>query len=519
MGRPVDIAINHNPGAVAMHEVNHPTTCHFCESVWRVDPREVCAGQPVGLAWFSPDCKHHSKARGGKPVEKHIRGLAWVAIRWAATVRPRVIILENVEEFVDWGPLVLVDGEHRPCKKRRGQTFRSFVNALRRQGYEVEYRELRACDYGAPTIRKRFFLVARCDGQPIVWPEPTHADPKSPAVALGMVKPWRTAAECIDWSLPCPSIFERARPLAEATLNRIAKGVMRYVVESSDPFVVPLTHPGHRGNHTTRGNRGELALAAPAIIPIAHYNGSISAHSVRTPLRTVMAQPKGGHFALVSAFLAKHYTGAVGQPLAEPLGTVTSIDHHSLVSAFVVRQFGKSVGSAANHPVGTVTAGGGGKTLIAATHLVKLRGTCRDGQPVTAPMPTQTAGGTHVGEVRTFLLKYNNTDQRPDLRQPMHTVTTRERFGLVMVAGEEYRIVDIGLRMLSPRELYRAQGFPEDYIIDRDAHGKPFTKTEQVEKCGNSVPPPLAEAITRANMVVAPALLERGCPAIRAVRK
>lgn len=540
IGRPVDIAINHDPVAVAMHEVNHPATRHYPASVWDVDPRKVCGGRPVGIVWFSPDCKHYSKARGGKPVEKKIRSLAWVAVRWAATVKPRLIILENVEEFVTWGPLVTdVNGDCYPCKKRKGQTFRSFVNALRRQGYEVEWKELRACDYGAPTIRKRFFLIARCDGQPIAWPEPTHGDPKSAAVKSGRLKPWRTAAECIDWALPCPSIFERKKPLAEATLRRIAKGVMRYVVESQEPFIVPLTHHGKRQNHNvnepfktvTGANRGELALVTPFV---STYYGAKSASDARgarmdQPLAT---QTTENRHAVVSAFLAKHYSGVVGSELNQPIGTVTGINHHSLVAASVVRHFGESVGSSPADPVGTITAGGLGKTgIIAAnlvrnfgkssgaaaagpartitakskdslltSHLVKLRGTCKDGQPVTKPAPTITASGTHVGEVRAFLMKYYGTDQDPKLVEPLHTVTTKDRFGLVTVRGEEYRIVDIGMRMLSPRELYRAQGFPDNYIIDRDSHGKPITKTEQVAKCGNSVCPPIAEALVRANM-------------------
>lgn len=587
IGRPVDIAINHDPSAVSMHEVNHPGTLHYCESVWDVDPRKVCGGRPVGIAWFSPDCKHHSKARGGKPVEKKIRGLAWVAVRWAATVKPRLIILENVEEFVTWGPLVTdINGDCYPCKKRKGQTFRSFVNALQKQGYDVDWKELRACDYGAPTIRKRFFLIARCDGMPIVWPEPTHGSPASLEVKNKQLKPWRTAAECIDWTIPCPSIFERKRPLADATLRRIAKGVMRYVVETADPFIVPLTHHGKRQNHNindpfktvTGANRGEMALVTPIITEHANAS-SPRCMPADSPLRTQCAQVKGGHFALLTpfitkfrngsigsalnepihtmtaggtparpstgntmglctAFLAKHYTGVVGSDLAQPIGTVTSIDHHSLVAASMVRHFGESVGSSPQDPVGTITAGGMGKTGIVAanlvrnfgkstgaaaadpactvtgkskdslvtSHLVKLRGTCKDGQPVTEPAPTITAGGTHVGEVRAFLMKYYGTDQDPKLAEPLHTVTTKDRFGLVTVKGEEYQIVDIGMRMLSPRELYRAQGFPDNYIIDRDSHGKPITKTEQVAKCGNSVCPPIAEALVRANMVATVAL-------------
>jgi DNA (cytosine-5)-methyltransferase 1 len=514
LGRPVDIAINHDPASISMHEVNHPHTSHFCESVWDIDPVEVCAGRPVGLAWFSPDCKHFSKAKGGKPVEKKIRGLAWVVLKWAAKVRPRVIMLENVEEFITWGPLTTDPaGNCYPCPKNKGRTFNSFINALKRHGYAVEYKELRACDYGAPTIRKRLFLVARCDDQPITWPEPTHGDPESAGVKSGQLKPWRTAAECIDWSLPCPSIFERKKPLAEATLRRIAKGIMRYVVNNPEPFIVPLT---------------------PII---STYYGAKSANDDRCsrPDQPIATQTTENRHAVVSAFLAKHYGGVTGQEINKPSGTVTTIDHHSLVTAHMVRHFGESVGSAAAEPVGTITAGGLGKTgLVTAnlvrnfgksngaaaaspmatitskskdsliiSHLVKLRGTCRDGQPVTAPMPTVTASGTHVGEVRAFLLKYYGSDQDPRLQEPLHTITTRDRFGLVTVRGEEYQIVDIGLRMLSPRELFRAQGFQDNYIIDRDAAGKPINKTNQVARCGNSVCPPIAEALVRANMVEA----------------
>lgn len=508
LGRAVDIAINHDPAAVRMHEVNHPHTRHFCESVWDVDPRKVCGGRSVGLAWFSPDCKHFSKAKGKKPVEKRVRGLAWVVLRWAATVAPRVIMLENVEEFVTWGPLVKdADGLCYPCPKNKGRTFRSFVNALRRHGYEVEYKELRASDFGAPTIRRRLFLVARRDGAPIIWPEPTHGDPKGPGVLSGRLLPWRTAAECIDWSLPCPSIFERKRPLAEATLRRIAKGIMRYVVESPEPFIV--SYYGEKSGDKGRGQKLEeplrtqttenrFALVTPVLTECANAS-SPRCMPADEPLRTICAATKGGHHALVSAFLAKHYGGVVGTPLDVPTGTVTTVDHHSLVSASLVRNFGTSHGADVSAPLLTVTSKA--KDSLVTSHLVKLRGTCRDGQAVTEPMPTVTAGGMHVGEVRAFLLKYYGTGHDAQLGEPLHTVTTRDRFGLVTVRGEEYRIVDIGMRMLSPRELFRAQGFPADYIIDRDGAGRPISKTDQVARCGNSVCPPMAEVLVKANVV------------------
>jgi DNA (cytosine-5)-methyltransferase 1 len=563
LGRPATVAINHDPLAIAMHRANHPSTRHYCESVWDVDPREVEPGRPIGLLWLSPACNHFSKAKGGKPVEKKIRGLAWVALRWIALRKPRVCMLENVEEFVTWGPLVMgADGKMRPCPKRKGREFNAFTNALRRHGYQVEYRELRACDYGAPTIRKRFFLIARRDGAPIVWPLPTHGDPNGEAVKSGRLQPWRTAAECIDWSLPCPSIFltkeeGRAirvnRPLAEATLRRIAKGVMKYVVNAVKPFIVPLTHQGDHRTYdlddpfrtVTGAHRGELALVAPVITE--HANASTQRSWTPTePLRTQCAQVKGGHFALiaphltkfransigsagnepvhtitaggqtvrpagaahamgvVTAFLAKHYGGVVGSDLANPIGTVTSVDHHSVVTAHMQRDFGSIVRHDADVPHGTITAGGGGKPTLVASNLVKLRGTSQDGQPTPEPLHTISAQGTHFAEVRAFLIKYYGTDQDPRLQEPLHTVTTKDRYGLVTVAGEDYAIVDIGLRMLSPRELFRAQGFPDSYIIDygigESGERIPLTKSAQVRMCGNSVCPPLAAALVGANV-------------------
>ena len=433
IGRPVDIAINHDPEAVAMHQANHPQTRHLCESVWDVNPREICDGQPVGLAWFSPDCKHFSKAKGGKPVEKKIRGLAWVAVRWAATVQPRIICLENVEEFVTWGPLTQ-DG--RPCPRHKGREFRAFVNALQRLGYAVQWRELRACDYGAPTSRKRLFLVARRDGQPIVWPTPTHGP--------GRPQPWRTAAQCIDWSLPCPSIFNRPRPLADATLRRVAEGLRRFVIEAAEPFIVRIGHTGHgdagkvRSVHeplSTITSKAEHCLVSPTLVQTGYGEREGQAPRVPgldKPLGTIVAG--GTKHALVAAFLAKHYTGVVGSDLRMPIGTVTSVDHHSLVAAFLVKFYG--------------------------------------------------SGGQWAG-----------------LDEPMHTLPTKDRMGLVTVAGEQYRIVDIGLRMLQPRELARAQGFAESYLLDAPHLGRPLPKHAQVRMIGNSVCPPMAEALVRANFV------------------
>lgn len=679
-GRPVDIAINHDPEALAMHAINHPHTKHLCESVWDVDPIEVTGNQPVGLVWLSPDCKHFSKAKGGKPVEKRIRGLAWVTLRWAAKCKPRVIMLENVEEFKTWGPLlVAADGTSKPDPAKRGKTFDSFVRQLRAHGYTVDHRELRASDHATPTIRKRFFLVARRDGLPIRWPDATHGAPTSPAVLAGKLLPHRTAAECIDWSIPCPSIFERKRPLADATLRRIAKGIMRYVVDSAAPFIVGAGGPARAGEpRSTASPMGTLLtrndgyICAPSIVPVTHQGGDrsesinepfrtitgaqrgekalavaelapfvmtnttghagasadtpvptitsagnqalvtafLNEHAnasnqrvmaVDEPLRTICAQVKGGHFSMVSAvlvdaahgevspggvkrwgsgvkevdeplgtvtasgnkalataFLAKHYTGVVGSHLDAPIGTVTSCDHHSLVTAHITkfrtgstgselseplatitagpkenpagaphalglvtahiqRDMGKSIGHAVDSPLGTVTAGGGGKSALVASSLVKLRGTSTAAS-MDEPLHTISAGGQHHAEVRSFLLAYYGTDQAQQLGDPLATVTSRDRFGLVTIQGQDYQIVDIGLRMLAPHELYRAQGFPSGYIIDEipdpallfvDGQQTtsdplalprvPLTKSAQVRMCGNSVCPPLSEALIRAN--------------------
>lgn len=523
LGRRVDVAINHDPQAIAMHTANHPETEHHCESVWDVDPRTVKPGRPIGLLWLSPDCKHFSKAKGGTPVDKNIRALAWVALRWVAIRKPRIIMLENVEEFVTWGPLTEgQDGKLYPCPKRRGREFNAFTNALRRHGYQVEWRELRACNFGAPTIRKRLFLIARRDGLPIRWPEPTHYDPKRhPGKkklrngAGQVMQPWRTAAECIDWSIPCPSIFERTRPLADATCKRIAKGLMRYVVNSAEPFIVPVSHSGDFRVHdineplrtVTGSSRSTHALVAPvlAVNTTGHPGGAVDA-----PAHTITT---GGHHALVTAFLAKHYGGVVGSDMNNPIGTITSVDHHSLVAASMVHMgHGEQCSTGAKRwshgvrdieqPLNTITAQGAAAGLV-TSNLLKLRGD-NVGQATDEPLRTISAGGTHFAEVRAFLVKYySEGGQDQDLRDPMHTIPTRDRLGLVTVAGEDYAIADIGLRMLAPRELFRAHGFPEDYIIEwgmgPDGQRIPLTKTAQVRMCGNSVSPPMAAALVRAN--------------------
>lgn len=511
LGHPVDYAINHDPEAIAMHRVNHPHTHHFCENVWDVDPYAVARGRPIGLGWFSPDCTFHSKARGGKPFRdrnraRRRRGLAWLVVRWAKAVRPRVIMLENVEEFADWGPL-LEDGTPDPLQ--RGFTFRRWHRQIENLGYHVDMRELRACDYGAPTSRKRLFVIARCDGQEIIFPEPTHGP--------GAGSPYRTAAECIDWTTPCPSIFERSRPLAEATLRRIARGVMRYVVNNPQPFIVQTAHGdwgyrdggrawsvdqplgpvtaggvqhavmtpflagcgGRMGQSPERSanrplhtvtTKGDTVLVAPTLIQTSWGERKDQAPrclDLHRPLGTIMSS--GGKHALVAAFLARHYGGHEndGHPMPQPISTITTQDHHHLVTSSIL----------------------------------KLKGTSADGHPITEPLHTVQAGGQHYGEVRAFLMKYYGANQDPRLEKPLGTVTTKDRFGLVMVHGEPYAIADIGMRMLTPRELYRAQSFPDSYIIEPEVDGRPLTKTSQVRCCGNSVPPVVAEALVRANVI------------------
>lgn len=658
IGRSVDIAINHDPNAVAMHTTNHPDTLHYCESVYEVRPKVATAGRRVGLAWFSPDCRHFSKAKGAKPVEKAIRGLAWIVLRWALDVGPRVMMLENVEEFKTWGPLLAA--EMRPDPDRVGETFLAFVGMLTSGvpadhpallecceflelstdseqamrlitglGYDVDYRELRACDYGAPTIRKRFFMVMRRDGQPIVWPAATHGDPKSPAVISGKLAPWRTAAECIDWSIPAPSIFNRKKSLAENTLKRIARGIQRFVIESASPFIVKCNHTTTKGKydcfrgqalseplqtitkthgfavavpHLTKfrngatgqpvtepvptvtagtskrpgGNGHALGIVEAGLVPflagnggseyqakprpldkpahtilkesracivapvIARQFGASIGHLADEPNATITAggggksqlvtptliqmgygerpgqEPRvlrldkplgtvtagGNKFATVSAFLTKHYGGNYTGPgvgLDEPTHAVTTVDHHAVVAAHLMVNNTGHPGGSVESPAHTVTTGN--HHAVIASHLVKLRGTCRDGQRTDAPMPTITAGGQHVGEVKTTLAVEDYDEERAQQALAfLREYCGEDSTGLVDVNGVTYCIVDIGMRMLQPHELYQAQGFPEWYIIDQDYRGMKYAKDKQVARCGNAVPPPFAEALVRANL-------------------
>lgn len=552
IGRSVDVAINHDPAAIAMHRANHPTSKHYTEDIWMVDPVEACEGHPVGLAWFSPDCKHFSKAKGGKPVSKHIRGLSWVILRWAMTVRPRVIMMENVEEIQTWGPLMKrKDGKTVPDPARAGETFKGFISMLTTGialdhpafheacdflkpdaqqamklamglGYHVEHRELRACDYGAPTIRKRFFLIARCDGKPIVWPKATHGDPDSLEVAAGMKKPWKPVADVLDFSLPCPSIFATSeeiyeqygiravRPLADATMRRIARGIQKFVIENPRPFIVSIGQTGFAGDGRQNSideplrtivSKAEHCICEPIIAPVeVRNNHGSGGNDVREPLRTVTT---GGHHMLIAPNLIQYHDeqgGDVrGQEVDDPLMTVDASNRYGLVSTFISKYYGgDNVAAGVDKPLPTVTAiDHNAVCAVAVTQFNHYS----VGQEVTKPLNTMTAQTNHFGEVCAFLVKYyGNGDNAVPCDKPAPTVTAKDRMGLVTMRGQDYQIVDIGLRMLTPRELFNAQGFPKDYIIDVDADGKPYPKSEQVARCGNAVCPPIPTALVRANL-------------------
>jgi DNA (cytosine-5)-methyltransferase 1 len=583
-GRHPDVAINHDAAAIAMHEANHPTTKHYTEDVFKVSPRLVTRDRPVGLLWASPDCKHFSRAKGSKPVNKSIRGLAWVVVKWATEVGPRVIILENVREFQDWGPLVPAwscpgcrwagtEGQaklvrrKRACPRcdstrltetdaklpdptRKGLTFKQFVGRLKARGYAVEWKVLNAADYGAPTHRRRLFLVARNDGEPIVWPDPTHGDPKTIGTDLfsADLKPWRTAAECIDWSIPCPSIFERKKPLAEKTLRRIAAGIKRYVLDNPRPFLVDMTRENRArgtdepaGTVTTQGNR--FNLVAPVLASLAHGDGYGSATAeqrtrhIESPLGTVHAG--GGNYAVVAPVVARiGQTGGNGNYVADPnaplstvtskaehlliaptlvqtgygeregqaprtadvgspIGTVVGAGKHALCSAFLAKHYGGVVGHTPDRPLGTVTAVDH-HSLVAA-NLVHLNHGDKTSSGCDEPARTVTASGNHAALVYSFLIRYFKTGIGQPADHPLFTTTTKERTGVVTVTidGQQYAIVDIGMRMLKPRELFRCQSFPDSYVLTG-------TATDQVARCGNSVPPVMAQAVAAANY--APAL-------------
>lgn len=557
-GYSVDIAINHDPEAIKMHKVNHPNTKHYCENVWEVDPVKACNGHPVGLAWFSPDCKHFSKAKGGKPVEKNIRGLAWVVLKWAALVRPRVIMLENVEEFQTWGPcipirdkdtgrvIVSMVGRHdrekneprtrvadpgevvpvdrqifQPDPKRSGQTYKKWRKQLEALGYEIDTKELVAADYGAPTMRKRFFMIARCDGKPIVWPEPTHGPADSEAVKAGLAKPYVGAYTQLDFSMPCPSIFDTSkeikekygiravRPLAQKTMDRIARGLKKFVLDNPEPFIIQCNHGGERRQNdikeplpTITGKHG-YGIVEPKIVP---YMGTNTTNhpggNCKNPIHTITTENQQ---CLISPTLIQYYSETSkdevrGQSIEDPLRTLDGLNRCRLVTSFLHKYYDggyTGAGDTVENPLPTVTSWD--HNSLCAVNLIQMNNHC-DGRDVKEPIPTITAGDGHFGEVRAFLIKYYGQGTGQDVKEPLDTVTSRDRFGLVTINGTDYQIVDIGLRMLEPKELYGCQGFPDDYIIDHDYTGKKYPRSEQVRRCGNAVCPPIPAALVKANL-------------------
>lgn len=585
-GRPVAIAINHDPDAILLHKTNHPYTTHLQASVWDVDPVEVCGGRPVGLAWFSPDCKHFSKAKGAALVDRKIRGLAWIALRWAAKVRPRVIMLENVEEFQSWGPV----RKGKPVKKKAGQTFRKFIRQLEDLGYAVEYRELIAADYGAPTTRKRFVLVARCDGRPIVWPEPTHANRDSEAVRSGKLLPWKSAAEIIDWSIPSYSIFASkeeikskygvkvVRPLAKNTMRRVIRGVDKFTIKSGKPFIVECNHTGDSHiraatdpvNTVTRKYTGGVCepLLSPLTIPntcnsvgspasepvytitsagnqlfvaanlmsIGQTGGGDRIRGVDEPTPTtvskqeacvvaanliqyhteqsekvrgqglddaVMTVDSSNRYGLVCANLVEYYGNGNPLDVNQPMHTITARDREAVVSAHIQKYFGGVIGEEASAPLPTITTAD--HNALCSAHVVKFKGQ-ELGQHPTETLNTITAQGLEYAQCNAVLTQIgcNHLGYWPEIRSLLNEhcgyQLKEDEVILLIINGAAYYIADITLRMLTPRELYNAMGFPIDYIIERDYMGNVYGKTKQVARCGNAVCPPLAEAMVRANL-------------------
>lgn len=553
-GRPVAIAINHDPDAILLHKTNHPYTEHLQASVWDVDPVQVVRGRPVGLAWFSPDCKHFSKAKGAALVDRNIRGLAWIVLRWAALVRPRVIMLENVEEFQTWGPV----RKGKPVKAKAGQTFRKWKQQLSDLGYKIEHRELVAADYGAPTTRKRFVLVARCDGKPIVWPKRTHAPRDSDEVRSGKLLPWRSAAEIIDWSIPGYSIFaskqeiwnrygvKTVRPLADNTMRRVIRGVDKFTIRSGKPFVVECNHggDGHLRNTdeavNTLTGKYTGGVCEPVIAPFTFSNtgGSVGAgagdpvHTIRTAGGQILAsanlmsigQTGGGdrirdvrdaapttvskqEACLVAANLIQYHTeqteNARANGVTEPVPTVDASNRYGLTCANLVEYYGNGVPLDLREPMRTVTAHD--REALTAVHIVEFKG--QDiGQGAETPLRTITASSGEFADCRAVLVKAEcgSLGRWPLIRELLNRYCgyhlAENEVILLVIRGIAYYIADITLRMLVPRELYNAMGFPDDYIIDRDYLGNSYGKTKQVARCGNAVCPPLAEAMVRANL-------------------
>lgn len=529
-GRVVDIAINHDQDAILMHKTNHPYTEHYQASVWDIDPRDVCRGRSVGLAWFSPDCKHFSKAKGAALVDRNIRGLAWIVLRWAALVRPRVIMLENVEEFQTWGPV----RKGKPVKSKAGQTFRKWKHQLSALGYAIEHRELVAADYGAPTTRKRFVLIARCDGRPIVWPERTHAPSKSDDVMSGKCKPWRSAAEIIDWSLPCYSIFatkqelkdrygvKAVRPLAENTLRRVIRGVDKFTIKNAEPFIVPTGY-GERNGQAPRVHDINAPLSTvvstvkqnvcePVLSPFSvdcNHSGCGHTRSVDEPVNTVTGKYTGGICETIFApFTFSNTGGSVGGDAGEAVHTIRTAGGQILASANLIQYHTEQTESVRANGVSAPmhTATSHDREALIAVHIAEFKG--QDiGQKPERPLRTITASAGEFAAVHARIVRYEPgadigfwKEIRGLLNRFCGYTMADDELLLVRIREHWYFISDIGLRMLTPRELYNAMGFPPDYIIDHDYQGNEYKKSKQVARCGNAVCPPMAEAVVRANL-------------------
>lgn len=522
LGRIVNIAINHDPAAILMHQTNHPYTEHFQESVWDVDPETICRGRPVALAWFSPDCKHFSKAKGSALVDRNIRGLAWIVLRWAGTVRPRVIILENVEEFTTWGPV----RKGKPVKKKAGQTFRKWLRQLKDCGYHVEYRELIAADYGAPTTRKRFVLIARCDSRPIVWPERTHAPADHWTVRDGKCLPWRSAAEIIDWTVPMYSVFaskkeikvkygvNAVRPLADNTLRRIIRGVDKFTIKSGTLFLIECNHSG--GGHVSSAEKPigtvtqkcTMGVCEPMLSPVTFANTCNSVgNPANVPVPTIRTGGGGG-LLLSAANLIQYHTEQTeavrANGLPDPLPTVDASNRYGLVAAHMTEYYGNGQPIDITDPLHTVTARD--REALTATHIVEFKG--QDiGQRTEKPLRTITASAGEFAVAAVKIVKYSpgiDLGYWPEVRSLLNRFCdyhlSDDEILLLFVRGSWFYIHDITMRMLMPKELYAAMGFPPDYIIDHDYTGKPYPKSAQVARCGNAVCPPLARAVVAANL-------------------
>lgn len=541
-GRVVDVAINHDPDAILMHRTNHPQTRHYCESVWDVDPWEVTRGRPVGLAWFSPDCKHFSKAKGSKPIDRNIRGLAWIVLKWAGTVKPRVIILENVEEFQTWGPV----RKGKPVKSRRGETFRKWKEQLQALGYEIEHRELVAADYGAPTIRKRFFLIARCDGKKIIWPQRTHAPKDSEEVKNGKCKPWRGAAEIIDWTIPCPSIFDTTdeikekygiravRPLAVNTQKRIARGIEKFVLQNKEPFIVPIGYGERKGQAprvhdikepvSTVVSSGKQYLCQPELSPfivqVNHKGEQFRGQELKepiptitgkhgyglaTPVMTAIAVSKAEQCLAMPSLIQYHTEQSErvrGQGMDEPIMTLDAANRYGLSVSYLAEYFQNGRPLDEKSPLHTSTTKD--RECVVETFISKFYKT-GIGQKPDEPLHTVTTSAGHFGIVTVKMSRSEmNLHHWNEVRELLNAycgyAIAEDEILLLDVNGTLYFISDIGLRMLTPRELYAANGFPPDYIIDHDYTGRAYGKTKQVARCGNAVPPPFAESLVRANL-------------------